>query len=324
MRENNIMSILKTVLKNNKQPRVDDYDDEDGEMGVGMMMQQPKFIEILDTPSRLEVHLRGVFCSPMYVSKEIAYLYQMNKKHDTVAVFINSVGGDASLLSELVSVFRTYKSVITIAGGNLASAGFMMFGIGDVRVVQDHTWMMAHRESYAAPPNKTENHLDLANYNKELYGNLLADTCGDILTDEEIERATRTEVYVTADQLIDRGVAISWADFIQAEQREIEPRNIVSVDGIPFLYDEEEHTMTMIENIELGETFPVHDVIYHMEFVGEDEMEEMLKEILDEEGEEEHTTQTEGSNEGCVGCGNCNCKTEKDSTGGSQVLSDPS
>jgi hypothetical protein len=90
------------------------------------------------------------------------------------------------------------------------------------------------------------------------------------------------------------------------------------------LYNEEEHTMTMIENIELGETFPVHDVIYHMEFVGEEEMEDIMKEILDEEDDDEYTAQTEESNEGCVGCGNCNCKTEKDTTGNSQVLSDPS
>jgi len=317
------MSILKVAVKGDRGlGEYDEYDDE--KSGGEILIQQPKFIEILETPSRIEVHLRGVFCPPMYVSKEIAYLYQMSKKHDTVIVYINSIGGDASLLSELVSVFRTYKSIITVASGNLASAGFMMFGIGDVRVVQDHTWMMAHRESYAAPPNKTENHLDLANYNKELYGNLLADTCGDILTEEEIERATRTEVYITANQLIERKAAISWSDFMQAEQREIEPRNIVSVDGVPFLFNEEEHTLTMIQNIELGETFPVHDVIYHMEFVSEEEAEKMMQECVDIEETTEYTTQTEESREGCVGCGNCSCKTEKETDGGSEVLSDPS
>lgn len=197
--------------------------------------------------NRIEIHLRGPIGEPETIAEQLTMLYQYAETCSVCIIFINSPGGAISTLVELLAILKKFDTVITVGTGEMASAGFMLWCSGDIRVVQEYSSIMCHRESFGNLNAKTDSHLDLANYTALVYGTMVRDLCGDVLTDEEIDKIRYTEVYLTAEQLVDRGMAITWDQFIQADVDEVDIKEVVTLDGEEYTFISPSHIMRRIE-----------------------------------------------------------------------------
>jgi len=192
--------------------------------------------------NRVEVHIRGPFLQPHMVSGQIATLYDMANQYDTAVVYINSPGGSIDTLTELLSIFKMFKTLITVAAGRVCSAGFFLWCAGDVRVVQKYSVLMAHRESYRFD-GKTDQHIDVGLFTNKICGSMIEDLCGDILTDKEKELIKTTEVFLSDQDMLDRKKAISWSQFSVRDEYIPEYTTIVTVDDVDYTFVDDEFVM---------------------------------------------------------------------------------
>lgn len=183
--------------------------------------------------NRIELHLRGEFPSPEKVADEIATLYQYSEEYSTLLIYINSPGGHLNTLIELMTATKKFSNVITVGGGEIASAGFILWCSGDIRVIQPYTMVMAHRESYGNS-GKTDQHLSQAEHVDSIGRRIIEEICGSVLTNEEIERCKLTEVYFSDTTLIDRGACISWDQFVENDVTPVEWNMYFTKDGIQY------------------------------------------------------------------------------------------
>lgn len=239
-------------------------DDEDQEEMQMPMVPQPKFLTIArnDDRSRVEAHVKGTFDAPRNNVYEIGALYDLSDKYDTVVVYINSEGGRIDMLSELVSVIRKFKTVITVGAGQVNSAAFMLWCVGDIRVVQDYTIFMAHRESYRMS-GKTDQHVELANFNQRIFSKTVDDFFKNVLTSDEMEKIRHSEVFLSGDDLIERECAISWDHFVEGSNRQ--PNDIITIlqFGDEF-WMPNGHTMTEVMIDFGGPVYKEHDIVYNV------------------------------------------------------------
>jgi ATP-dependent protease ClpP protease subunit len=241
-----------------KQKQEDVYEDD----FRGILPEKQKFITLTATKTHLEVHLRGEFREPSECTEELSILYKLANEYKVAHFYINSPGGSVSLLTELLSIIDQFETSVTVATGMVASAGFSLWCRGDIRVIQQNAFLMSHRESYFAGVDKTINHLDAAEYMERIGSEMMVDVCGDVLTDEEIERSKVRQVYFTANELISRGVAISWKQFVtRTDLKEcIEPIEAFSLDGRVFI--KENDLVTEVVSMTLGATHYIDDMFY--------------------------------------------------------------
>lgn len=216
-------------------------------------------VTVNEAKSRVEVHIRGPFVPPGMVSKQIATIYEMAEDYNTVAVYINSPGGSADTLTELLSAFSRYETIITIAAGQVASAGFFLWCAGTVRVVQRHTVIMAHRESYDFH-GKTPQHLDAATFNEKLFGSLIDELCGDILTEQEKHSIRTTEVFLTDDDIIEREAGIAWEHFMVRDNNPYERIDTVRIDDVA--YEVSNGMATALTGDCVGYTYILDELVY--------------------------------------------------------------
>lgn len=182
-----------------------------------------------DEKNRVEMYIRGELPPPQVVSVELMTLDKLASSFSTLVVYINTPGGSGDTMTELLSIMKRYKTVITVSCGQAASAGFIIWCAGHVRVVQEYSVLMAHRESYRMQ-GKTEQHLSVALFNQKNFSRLLSSVCGHVLSEAEQETAKITEVFLLAEDAINRKVAISWEDFIGRDNRELETVTYVMLD----------------------------------------------------------------------------------------------
>lgn len=215
--------------------------------------------------NRIEVHIRGEILSPEHYNDSFITLYAVAETYDQCLVYINTPGGCASTLTEFLAVLDKFKTVVTVGSGIVASAGFTIWCRGDIRVVQKYTSMMAHRESYGSHA-KTAQMLEQAKHIDDVYGLMMRDICGDILTPEELKKAEFTEVNFTADEMIRRKKAISWNQFIECEFACYYPnRAYVKIRENEYqLFDD--NSIIISHDLEKGEitVAGLYDVIYNV------------------------------------------------------------
>lgn len=258
--------------------------DDSEEMSGGN--NQNKFITIMESNGRVEVYLRGMFGDPIDSTKELIALQKLSEEFDTVVLWINSPGGNVALLVEIMNICKNFNNIITIGSGQIASAGCMLWSIGDVRVLMPHTDIMIHRESYFGGYSKTEEHLEHAKHTDRLYKRLMDELFTDILESHEIERAKLTEVYLTPEDMFDRNVAISYEQYLEYDSIEVTAKHLIVMSGYTFI-DNQDGTMTMVDDIELGATAKTSEIQYILlnelqeiedfEDLSEEEQEEILK-----------------------------------------------
>ena len=187
----------------------DDFDCSESHQG---MQKSLLSIAINEKKSRVELHIRGVFKTPDEYTFQFGHLLNLSSEYSTIAVFINSVGGDADTFIELLSILKRFDNIITIGSGSVCSAGFMTWCIGHVRVVQDYTSLMAHRETYSVHGKGTL-HREIYNCIQNNFKKAAEDIYEGILTEEEMVKIESTDIWLTYQDMLDRGVAISWDTF---------------------------------------------------------------------------------------------------------------
>lgn len=214
--------------------------EKDDDDGPPFSMQPPnKFLTIArnEERSRVEVHVKGQFDAPRNNVYEIGALYDLSDTYETVVVYINSEGGRIDMLNELVAVIRKFKVVVTVGSGVINSAAFMLWTIGDIRVVQDYSIFMAHRESYHMS-GKTQQHVELANFNQRIFSKMVDKFFENVLTSDELEKIKHTEIFFSGEDLIERGCAIHWDDFVEGADRVPEEvLNVIRLDGRYWIHE---------------------------------------------------------------------------------------
>lgn len=212
--------------------------------------------------NRIEVHIRGILPSPEDLGEPFTHLYNLAEEFSNCIVYLNTPGGDGNSMIELFSVLRKFKNIVTVGLGEISSAGAMLWCIGNIRVISEYTSVMFHRESYGWG-GKTDQHLDLANHTSKIYSKLCKDIFDGILTDEEVEKTKYTEVYLSADDLIERGVAISWDDFKKYDLEEPQIIQMIMVDDKQYQVMDEENLIYVDDN---NQTYVVNlfDVMYRV------------------------------------------------------------
>lgn len=230
---------------------------------MNLMMPMNRFITLAknDELGRVDVHLRGIFESPQSCTQELTELHHLSSQYPTACVYINSDGGRIDLLMELTNILKKFQSVITVVTSNAASAGFMLWCIGDVRVVCPHAEIMAHRET-SGMIDKTHPMSDRVEFLKRRFDHLFVDLCGDFLTEEEIELAKRGELWFLGEDFIEREQAISWEKFCSVDSAPPEPIALVNIDDV--VYMDVSGLLMPVKDIEMddGELYNPHQIIY--------------------------------------------------------------
>lgn len=241
--------------------------EEDFEMPLSMMgMSMNNFITFNEEPVKniVEIHLRGYFPDAEECTRQLTQLKKYADKYPEAHVYINSFGGDLATCVEIISILDTFEYVVTIATGACMSAGLIVWAAGDVRVVQKYASIMYHRETYGIVA-KTDQQIDYAKHSVLQFEVLKEQILDGILTDEEFEKGAYTEVYLTANEMIDRGVAISWSDFIEmATHQHCETRQMIIIDGKTYVLEGVE--AFEIVNMVIGNnTYNIYDLIYRQD-----------------------------------------------------------
>ena len=219
-------------------------------------IQELKTILVSEVPSKncVEVSIRGSLLEVAEYSREIQMIYDLSKTYNQVVVSINSPGGSLMTCIDLIAALKSYDVCTTIAIGEAASAGFILWSIGDIRVVDKYTLLMSHRESYSMFGSKTREHLILAQVTNKVYERLYSDTADKLLTQEDIEQSKVTEVWIDGQYMIERGYAISMEDYNK-------PKRSVEVDSLfkvtdstndveyTFIFDEDIDKFVLVSEI---------------------------------------------------------------------------
>lgn len=205
----------------------------------GYVIDQDNFITVIHNSeiNRAEVEIRGAFPTPENLGGAVLALRRLSTMCSTLLFTINSPGGCSNTLVELLNVSKLFENVITINAGNCASAGFLLWCSGDIRVVSQYATFMAHRESYGLH-TQTGNHLEYATHTEGMFARMFADLCTDVLTDDEFRRINGGNVYLSDKEVLDRGAGITLDEFLAMDERLYTPvGDIFSVDGGVFFRD---------------------------------------------------------------------------------------
>lgn len=236
-------------------------DNEQSENLISLMGDRFLTLAKNDKHSRVDIHVRGSFDSPQDSTKDLTELYDLSETYNTACIYINSEGGRIDTLMELVNVLGKFDSVITVVTSNASSAAFMLWSIGDVRVVCPSAELMVHRET-SGYIDKTYPMHDRVTFLKRRFDKLFVDLCNDILTEEELEEAKRGELWFLGEDFIERGNAISWETFIERDQQNVDVLPILTLDER--MYAEIGGMFIPVESIELNENeaYRPLDIIY--------------------------------------------------------------
>lgn len=164
--------------------------------------------------SVVRCYIRGEFVPPEFCAAELSLLDSLADNMNTVEFFINSPGGSADTLVELISIKEKFKYSIGIVTGDASSAGFLLWASCDLRVVHPYASLMIHRESFVMA-GKTKHHLDHIKHTNEVFTKITRELLTGIITEKEFEEIQHSEVYFSADTMIEREAAIAYSYYLQ-------------------------------------------------------------------------------------------------------------
>lgn len=219
---------------------------EDGQM---VQFQQPsKNISVYEDSDRNLVVLRvyGTIEEPEAYIDEISRLEQLSKKYSIVEVLLNSPGGSLNTTVDLASILQNFDYIVTVGKGEVASGAFMLWSLGDLRVVTKYSMYMAHRESYGMY-GKTSEHKDAANVFESVYEDLFKNCFGSLLTEKEQNIAERSEAWVSYSDLLKRPRVISYEEYKSPKNPYYVKELFVLEDGTHFVYNPETETYEGID-----------------------------------------------------------------------------
>jgi len=245
-------------------PVVQDFNATNYDGGFPLAAKFAKFmtVKVDEQKQRVEVHLRGNFSSPQENTNELVELYQLAEKYTSAIFYINSSGGRVDMLLELASIMKMFKHTITVACSQVASAGFMLWAVGEVRVTQPHTEFMGHREFYGYG-GKTDQHNDLLVHNKRRFDAYIQEVFGSILNEYEMDKIKYTEVWLTDGDVIERGKAIDWNTFMKRDNMTPQLHNVVVYEGKAFLVNDSTGNLIPVSISEMSEEeYDPFDIVF--------------------------------------------------------------
>jgi ATP-dependent protease ClpP protease subunit len=219
----------------NNKPQNNEY-----EVEIQNPFAKAKNIQVSEDTERNLVVMRvyGTIEEPEEYIEEIAKLDKLSSKYDVLEITLNSPGGSLNSTVDLASIINKFPYTITIGKGEIASAAFMLWTMGDIRVVTEYSMYMAHRESYGMY-GKTSEHKDAANVFGKVYEEMFNECFGDLLTEEEQRIAERSEAWVSYKDLLQRDRVISFDDYVEPANPYTVMETYISGDGKMFMYDME-------------------------------------------------------------------------------------
>ena len=236
-----------------------------------------------ENKQRVELSVRGVFPDVNEIADELVQLTSLSEQYDTIAVTINSPGGCVESLSDILSIVRKFDTIITIGGGQICSAGFLLWAAGHVRVIKEYTTIMAHRESYGYT-GKTNQHMDVSKHWENVGNRLLVDFLGGILTTEELEKSKYTEVFFTDQDMIERNAAITWKQFIERDSMMLDFTTVMHFGGNDYAVRNDN---TVVDSA--GNVYKISDLVYNSNIEQDTEIDGLID--LDVDFDEVVTTQ---------------------------------
>lgn len=180
----------------------------------------------------------GSIDEPEEYIEELSKLDLLSKKFDVLEITLNSPGGNLNTTVDITSIINKFNYIVTIGKGEVASAAFMLWTMGDIRVVTSYSMYMAHRESYGMY-GKTSEHRDAAVTFGKVYEEMFEQCFGDLLTDNEKNIAERSETWISYKDLLDRPGVISYDDYIAPKNPYSISELYTNEDGKMFMYDAE-------------------------------------------------------------------------------------
>ena len=197
-----------------------------------------KNIQVVEDKERNLVILRvyGEIEEPSEYIDEISRLNQFSNQYDIIEITLNSPGGSLNTTVDLASIINNFNYVITIGKGEVASAAFMLWAMGDIKVVTDYSMYMAHRESYGMY-GKTSEHKYAADVFGSVYEEFFEECFDDILTDKEALIADRSEAWVSYKDLVNRDGIISYDEYVQPKNPYTVAEYYITDDGKLLMFD---------------------------------------------------------------------------------------
>lgn len=135
-------------------------------------------------------------------------------KHKEVHVFVGSFGGEVAALNMILQQLLTYDYRVGINLGTACSCGWMLLFACQERYVSPFSQAMYHDMSTICGGKHSElqrNAEYMARWQKELLR--ITDTVN-VLTEKELELGRTTEVWLTGRELIERGAAKDYNDYL--------------------------------------------------------------------------------------------------------------
>lgn len=219
----------------NNKPSSNEY-----EVEIPNPFARAKNIQVLEDAERGLAILKiyGTIEEPEEYIEEISKLDNMAKKYDVLEITLNSPGGSLNTTVDIASIINKFAYVVTIGKGEIASAAFMLWTMGDIRVVTDYSMYMAHRESYGMY-GKTAEHRDAAVTFGKVYEEMFEQCFGDLLTENEKNIAERSEAWISYKDLLERPGVISYEDYVNPANPYTIMEFYATQDGKMFMYDME-------------------------------------------------------------------------------------
>lgn len=233
---------------------MDKKSSEEYEVELKNPFSKQKNIQIAEDKERGLVVLKiyGAIEEPEEYIEELTKLETLTNNYDVLEITLNSPGGSLNTTVDIISIINKFTYVATIGKGEVASAAFMLWTMGDVRVVTNYSMYMAHRESYGMY-GKTSEHRDAAKAFGLVYEEMFEDCFGDLLTPEEKVIADRSEAWISYKDLLQRDRVISFDHYIDP----VNPYSIgevfVTKDGKIFMFDAETENFRNVTKLEFGD-----------------------------------------------------------------------
>jgi hypothetical protein len=187
----------------------------------------------------------------------------MQRTYPQAHVYINSIGGNVATCLEMIAILKKFDHVVTISTSSISSAGFLLWSVGDLRVVVEHTSIMHHRESYMFG-GKTQQHADYAKHAETVFQMVYDTYLKDLITVEEHKQASYTEVYFSGVEMLERGLAIHYDEFIRLDGMSHVEQNsdLMKINDVYCIVDINGDAR-IVEDIKVSdEIYSVYDLIY--------------------------------------------------------------
>lgn len=163
-------------------------------------------------------HYDLIFCGDFdQVNKEypvysdLLYDLKQAQKQKQIHVWIHSCGGSVSTLVALTQQLEEFEYVVTIGLGQIDSAGFNLWCLGDERYLSPSTLCMYHAMS-SGLCGKSDEIKDYGDVLKK-YQSFFEQNMNGILTEEQIGRGRYTQIWILGKDLIERGVAYNYTNY---------------------------------------------------------------------------------------------------------------